>query len=382
MVIVLLCITALLVYLSFEAALAGLRRNSVKLRVAVTGVRGKSSVTRLITAAFHQSRLKIIGKVTGSKPVLLYPDGKEEDIKRKKKPSVTEQVRVLLKKANMLHVDGFVSETMSIKPEILRCEMQNILKPQFIAITRIEIDHKEDLGKTIQEIRRNIARACNPGATVVTMKENLDKPSIEILKRKGCNIIEIDSHKFSIKPDNYVEFDENLALAHKVCEIVGIDENSIFKAFRNVSGDIGVLRFWKLTNNVIVVNGFAANDPDSTIKVFNRTEEILNKLGPFDQIVGILNLRADRVDRTIQWLNCLKEWFPFEKLYVVGPDSALFVKRLKNSKCAAITVEKFIDVVNEFGQGTVIFGFGNIAGAGMKLIEKWQENGLCLKLRL
>jgi poly-gamma-glutamate synthase PgsB/CapB len=353
----------------------------VKLRVAVTGVRGKSSVTRLITAAFHQSRLKIIGKVTGSKPVLLYPDGKEEDIKRKKKPSVTEQVRVLLKKANMLHVDGFVSETMSIKPEILRCEMQNILKPQFIAITRIEIDHKEDLGKTIQEIRRNIARACNPGATVVTMKENLDKPSIEILKRKGCNIIEIDSHKFSIKPDNYVEFDENLALAHKVCEIVGIDENSIFKAFRNVSGDIGVLRFWKLTNNVIVVNGFAANDPDSTIKVFNRTEEILNKLGPFDQIVGILNLRADRVDRTIQWLNCLKEWFPFEKLYVVGPDSALFVKRLKNSKCAAITVEKFIDVVNEFGQGTVIFGFGNIAGAGMKLIEKWQENGLCLKLR-
>ncbi|HBT25788.1 MAG TPA: poly-gamma-glutamate synthase PgsB [Pseudothermotoga sp.] len=381
MVIVLLCITALLVYLSFEAALAGLRRNSVKLRVAVTGVRGKSSVTRLITAAFHQSRLKIIGKVTGSKPVLLYPDGKEEDIKRKKKPSVTEQVRVLLKKANMLHVDGFVSETMSIKPEILRCEMQNILKPQFIAITRIEIDHKEDLGKTIQEIRRNIARACNPGATVVTMKENLDKPSIEILKRKGCNIIEIDSHKFSIKPDNYVEFDENLALAHKVCEIVGIDENSIFKAFRNVSGDIGVLRFWKLTNNVIVVNGFAANDPDSTIKVFNRTEEILNKLGPFDQIVGILNLRADRVDRTIQWLNCLKEWFPFEKLYVVGPDSALFVKRLKNSKCAAITVEKFIDVVNEFGQGTVIFGFGNIAGAGMKLIEKWQENGLCLKLR-
>jgi poly-gamma-glutamate synthase PgsB/CapB len=381
MVIVLLCITALLVYLSFEAALAGLRRNSVKLRVAVTGVRGKSSVTRLITAAFHQSRLKIIGKVTGSKPVLLYPDGKEEDIKRKKKPSVTEQVRVLLKKANMLHVDGFVSETMSIKPEILRCEMQNILKPQFIAITRIEIDHKEDLGKTIQEIRRNIARACNPGATVVTMKENLDKPSIEILKRKGCNIIEIDSHKFSIKPDNYVEFDENLALAHKVCEIVGIDENSIFKAFWNVSGDIGVLRFWKLTNNVIVVNGFAANDPDSTIKVFNRTEEILNKLGPFDQIVGILNLRADRVDRTIQWLNCLKEWFPFEKLYVVGPDSALFVKRLKNSKCAAITVEKFIDVVNEFGQGTVIFGFGNIAGAGMKLIEKWQENGLCLKLR-
>ncbi|ABV33731.1 poly-gamma-glutamate synthase PgsB [Pseudothermotoga lettingae] len=381
MVIVLLCIAVLLTYLSFEAVLAGSRRNSVKLRIAVTGVRGKSSVTRLITGVFQQSGLKVIGKVTGSKPVLLYPDGKEEDIKRKKKPSVIEQVRVLLKKAIMLHVDGFVSETMSIKPEILRCEIQNILKPQFIAITRIEIDHTEDLGKTIQEIRQNIARACNPGATVVTMKENLDKSSVEILKRKGCNVIEIDSHKFLIKPDSYVEFDENLALAHKICEIVGIDESSIFNAFRNISGDIGVLRFWKLTNDVIVVNGFAANDPDSTIRVFNRAKEILNELGSFDQFVGILNLRADRVDRTVQWLNCLKEWFPFEKLYVVGSDSALFVKRLKNPKCVATTVEKLIDVVSRFDQRTVIFGFGNIAGAGMKLIEKWQENGLCLKLQ-
>lgn len=374
---------SLVIFLAFlvcETIYARVLRRSVKLRIVVTGVRGKSSVTRLITYALQKRGIKVLGKVTGSKPVLLYPNGQEIEIKRKRYPSVLEQIRVLLKTANYLNVDGLVSETMSINPEILRCEMQNILKPSIIVIARITLDHVEMLGNNIEEIRKNIVNACCNGATVVTLKGNLDESSIEILKKKKCTLIEVEPRGDTVKPIDYLEFDENISLALAACQIVGLKKEEFMENLLKAAGDIGALKIWKLKSGVIVINGFAANDPESTIKVFERSKQFLIQKG-FSNLnfIGILNLRSDRVDRTLQWLKCLKEWFPFERVYVTGADSALFVKRLKNPNCLTFNAGDIIEEVSKFECGTAVFGFGNIAGVGLKLIDWWQRDGECLK---
>jgi len=378
--VTLTCFVIFISFLTFEAMYAHFMRSRIKLRIAVTGVRGKSSVTRLITFVLKQNGMKVLGKVTGSRAVLIYPNGEEKSIERRGKPSVTEQVRVLLKTAKREGVDGLVCETMSVSPEILRCEIQNILKPHIIVITRLSVDHVQELGSTIDQVKKNIISVCNPKSTVITLKGNLDDLSVETLKKK-CKVIEVETRNDAPKPVDYIEFDENLALARAVGEFLGLKE--ITKdILEKASGDIGALRCWKLENDVVFVNGFAANDPDSTIRVFEMARGFLARNGlSSGRFIGILNLRADRVDRTLQWLKQIKIWFPFEKLYVTGPDNALFVRRAKDSRCVPIRAEDILDEIERLEPQTVVFGFGNIAGVGLRLIDQLQENERCLKLQ-
>lgn len=384
MIIALICFAIFVSFLAFEATYAYLMRSRIKLRIAVTGVRGKSSVTRLVASVLRQSGMKVLGKVTGSRPVLIYPSGEEKIIDRKRKPSVTEQVKVLLKTASKLCVDSFVSETMSVNPEILRCEIQNILKPHITVITRLSMDHVEELGNTIEQVRKNIVSACGANSTVITLKGNLDESSMKILRKKKCRVIEVEARGEVAKPIDYIEFDENVALAHAVGEFLGLKEK-IKDGLEEVLGDVGALRCWKLKNDVIFVNGFAANDPDSTVRVFNRAREFLVRYGLLNlKLVGVLNLRSDRVDRTIQWLKQMKTWFPFERLYVMGSDNVLFARKFKDPRCLPLKVKYVEDILEEIGKlepKTVVFGFGNIAGVALKLIDWLQENGECLRLR-
>ncbi|MEJ5228449.1 MAG: poly-gamma-glutamate synthase PgsB [Pseudothermotoga sp.] len=381
MLVALICSVIFISFLVYEAIYACRVRNRIKLRIAVTGVRGKSSVTRLITLALKQSGMRVLGKVTGSRAFLIYPNGEEEIIKRKRKPSVTEQIRVLLRTAKNQGVDSFVSETMSVSPEILRCEIQNILKPHIVVITHLCVDHVQELGNTIDQVRKNIVSVCNFNSTVITLKGNLDSSSIEVLKKKKCKVIEVEVRNEVPKPVDYIEFDENLALAYAVSEFLGLKEKTK-DSLRKASGDIGALRCWKLHNGVIFVNGFAANDPDSTIRVFNMAKEFLAHNGlSSSKFVGILNLRSDRVDRTLQWLKQMKTWFPFERLYVTGPDNVLFARRIKDSRCLPVKPETILDEIERLDPQTVVFGFGNIAGVGLKLIDQLQESERCLRLQ-
>jgi UDP-N-acetylmuramyl tripeptide synthase len=75
------CLVVLIAYLLAERILLGRRRRRIPLRIAVTGTRGKSSVVRLIAAAMREAGLSVLAKTTGSQPILIHPDGEEEERK-------------------------------------------------------------------------------------------------------------------------------------------------------------------------------------------------------------------------------------------------------------------------------------------------------------
>ncbi|NPV82652.1 MAG: poly-gamma-glutamate synthase PgsB, partial [Candidatus Aminicenantes bacterium] len=109
----------LLIYLSIEAVRFRRRLKKIPVRVAVGGIRGKSSITRLIAGGLRQAGLKVMAKTTGSRPVLIYPDGHEQEISRRGHPTILEQ-KMLVKVAAAAEADFLVSEMMSIQPECLR----------------------------------------------------------------------------------------------------------------------------------------------------------------------------------------------------------------------------------------------------------------------
>jgi len=64
-----------IILLSFEAYVVKKRVRRILLRIHVNGTRGKSSVTEYIAAGLRPEK-KVLAKITGIKPTIIYPDGK------------------------------------------------------------------------------------------------------------------------------------------------------------------------------------------------------------------------------------------------------------------------------------------------------------------
>ena len=98
-----------------------------------------------------------------------------------------------------------------------------------------------------------------------------------------------------------------------------------------------------------------------------------------DEVVGVLNLRADRGARTLQWIAALKQSGDgrFRKLFVTGSHSGAvrrhlrYAQVLKSGSPEAMTAA----VISDAPEGSVIFGFGNVKGAGMDLVKYWSKLG-------
>ncbi len=131
LVIVTVVLTLLSSYLFAERIVLERRLKKIPLRIAVTGVRGKSSVVRLVAAALRASGRTVLARTTGSRPVFIDPDGSEHEIPRRGSPNLLEG-KTLLERAVKLGADVLVCELMSITPEYLRLEARRLFRPTLL----------------------------------------------------------------------------------------------------------------------------------------------------------------------------------------------------------------------------------------------------------
>ena len=90
--------------------------SKLPIRIHVNGARGKSSVTRLISAGLRAGGLKTVGKVTGSVSRIINEHGKDLVIHRLRSASIGEQVRLLRNFAKE-KPDAVVVECMAVDPQ-------------------------------------------------------------------------------------------------------------------------------------------------------------------------------------------------------------------------------------------------------------------------
>ncbi len=142
---------AFILYLIYERLALQRQRDSIPLRIAVTGTRGKSSVTRLIASILREDGRRVIAKTTGSEARIILPNADEIEIKRRGIPSIIEQKK-FIRKAAQLKSDCIVAEIMSIHPENHFVESQQILQPHIVVVTNVRQDHTEAMGESKEEI--------------------------------------------------------------------------------------------------------------------------------------------------------------------------------------------------------------------------------------
>ncbi len=360
----------------------------------VTGTRGKSSVTRLVAAGLRASGARVVAKTTGSKPMLILPDGSEREIVRPGVASVREQVR-LVSLAAELGADTLVAEMMSIGAECLAAESRSILRPGTVAVTNVRFDHLDDMGRTKDRIAETLASAFPPGGAVFVPDEEVHPAFENAAARTGATLRPVlqaagrpgDGGAPATRLD---EFEPNVRLARAVLAALGVDEETARRGMATARPDFGSLRAWRVspgdgTPEAICVSAFAANDPESTSAVLARIRAKL-PLGdrPF---VGLLCLREDRGDRTLQWAGAAAEGFfrDFSAVVLAGPASRAALRisrkgreagRTAFSRFAGRSPEALMDhLFSSTPGGPVIIGLGNIAGWGERLVRFWNEKG-------
>ncbi len=388
--VALLCIGIIATFLSIESLWTRKARSKISLRICVTGTRGKSSVTRLITSVFQEHGIRAIGKVTGSQAMLLLPNQQEKPLIRKGAPTILEQIRVLLRFAAAEKCQTIVSEIMSISPEMQRAESIRILDPHITVITNIRMDHMGITGSSLPEIGSAFLDAVPPRSIIVMRKEDWIRSeySIKKIHKRGIQLEWIDDEEEtdSLKSSKhelekiqmqlgYQERLENMALAERVARMAGIPEPSIHQGMAKVRKDPGVLEPVIQKDQPIFIPAFSANDPESTWILLDQAMR-LHSLQP-DSIVGVLCLRADKPERTWQWKQALlAKTPPFKELFVVGKDANALKRGLP--KTPTVTILKGLSDMNmvkavRIGNPKGVFGFGNHIGWGERWMDAWNS---------
>lgn len=315
--------------------------------VAVGGVRGKSSVTRLIAAALREAGIKTFARTTGSKPVIIFPDGQEEEINRTGLPSILEGKKVL-NLARKAKAQALVVELMAINPECLETEVRKIFKPQLLILTNFRPDHLEELGRSREEVARNLLRSVSRDTTVLLLEEEITPEIKEYLEKKGVPLIVASdevkigqsgpgrlSEGENLAPQDWRrnfgdDFPQNIRLALAAIRYLGLNEATAISGMRKVKPDFGSLKIWEYAlpgkSCGYLVSAFAANEPESSAMVVRKIKELI----PWGKkkIYALLLFRRDRGDRTAQWLQAIRSGFfaGFDGLFLCGcPSFSLFL---------------------------------------------------------
>ncbi len=332
----------------------------------------------------------MVARTTGSKPSVIFPDG-EEEIKRRGSPSILEGKKIL-KKGVDLQAKALVLELMSIHPERGYYESVRMFRPQILVITNVRLDHLAQMGASKEDIARSVASAIPEEATVLVPQKEFFPVFQEVAEKMSSTIIQIpgDSSAEYIQSKSDLssfELEENIRLALAVTEFLGMDEKVALRGMAKARPDFGSLRVWTADFGSppkcwYLVSSFAANDPESTQLVLSR---LLEKM-PFNgkEMIGLLNLRRDRGDRTLQWLQALKEGaFPeIKRFFFVGDHASALKRRLKSSGKAELFVSKSLEpkkimeeISGEMNEEAVLVGMGNMGGLGKELVSYWEEIG-------
>jgi hypothetical protein len=154
--------------------------------------------------------------------------------------------------------------------------------------------------------------------------------------------------------------------------------------------DFGGLRAWRgrfgdPPRPALCVSAFAANEPESSALALEKIKKRFPSAAR--ALVGLLSLREDRGDRTLQWIRAAGEGFfrEFALVVLLGPPARAALRKigklpdrgnavffpLEGSSPAEMMNHVFSRVAGE----PVVVGLGNIVGPGERIVRYWEEKG-------
>ena len=370
-----LCIAGILEYQFHLKSLA-----LIPLRIHVNGTRGKSSVTRLVAAGLREGGLRTFAKTTGTAPRVIDSEGKDRIIHRLRLPSIGEQVR-LLRYFSVQKPDAVVIECMAVQPQYQWIAEHKMVKSHIGVITNVRPDHLDEMGPTEEDVAHSLCNTVPVNSVLITGEDQ--KPDIlrEVAKKNGTRFIKSDEssiQKKELDGFSYMEHPANIAVALDVCKQVGVNRSTALKGMHKVQPDAGALVAWNLdmnNKNVRFVNGMAANDPVSTLQIWNFISE---KFVTDEETTCVFfNSRDDRPVRTRQMIELTFEKIKPDYFFIRGDKVKKIIDTFGNTSLKTSIdiigleqpLEDVISSLKNLPNNSLVYAIGNQVGAGQEILE-------------
>jgi poly-gamma-glutamate synthase PgsB/CapB len=274
------------------------RMDQLAVRVHVNGIRGKSSVTRLVAGVLREGGYVTVAKTTGSAARVIGPHGEESPIKRRGAATINEQVDIVRDHVGP-GVEALVIECMAVRPLYQEYSQEFIVRSDITIITNVREDHQEEMGETLEQIADSMSVTIPRNGVLVTaenrphllarLEANATARGSRCLYADPRQVLDEDLRGF-----DYLQFKDNVAIGLTLAKLLGIDRETALCGMWKSVPDVGVVRLRTYDirgKRILWVPMFAANDRESVIVTY----ELLQAYFPDGAtVIGILNNRLDR----------------------------------------------------------------------------------------
>ena len=366
-----------LCYLCIEAIQVRKLRKRLKKVIHINGIRGKSTVSRLVDAGLRSAGYKVFTKTTGTSPRIIDVHNAEREIPRQGKANIREQIQAL-RWAVRQHADILIVECMAVKPVLQAVCEHAILRSDVTAITNVRADHLDEMGKTLDEIAVSLSNTIPDHAAFFTA----DAAYFDFFTQQ-CAPKHTKVFLSGDLQDAYraIDFPDNVALALDICAYLGVDKTKALEGMKTYRKDPGCLKTVSYRNaqnrTLFFINTLAANDPQST-------EIILKKAASQDywhhKRFLLINNRTDRMSRLEQYVQfAVAHQELFDIILISGESKQLFYQRLQQHiNNANIIIVDNVQYFETLKEDAVIFAAGNICRSGKILADYFEQRGTVL----
>jgi poly-gamma-glutamate synthase PgsB/CapB len=352
----------------------------IPVRIHVNGTRGKTSVARLIAAGLRAGGKRVYAKTSGTLASVTNENGAEFPVFRFSQPNIIEQLRIL-RRVSRNRPEMVVIECMALQPRFQSLTETQMIRSTHGVITNARRDHLDVMGPT----GRDVALALAGSTPIKGRLFTAEKKHIDIFdfaaKDRGTSIRQTsDAEVASISHDDlarfqYQEHAENVALSLGICEELGVPRDIALEGMTGLAPEPGATQIYKLSfhkRELVFVNAFAANDPESTRRIWNRVTARYTPEAGYRRI-AVVNCRSDRPQRSQQIAKAAASWAHTDHFIVVGYGTIIFLREASRRGISPerLTVEEgasasdIVETILEVGgQRAVIVGMANIKGVG------------------
>ncbi len=314
---------------------------------------------------------------------MILPDGTEFPVFRPSKANVIEQLRII-DNAVELKSEALVLECMALIPALQWLSESRLVRATHGVITNAREDHLDVMGPSERDVAKALAGMVPVGGKLFTAeRDHLDIFSAAATDR-GTELISVSEEDVdAIQPlelasFSYVEHAENIALALKVCEDLGVSRGDALQGMWSAKPDPGAMVAYEMNffgREIHFINGFAANDPESTERIWRMT---LDRYAHVPTKIAVFNCRADRPDRSDQLGRIAASWPQPDHYLLIGTGTYIFAKAatkaginpLKISFAENRRVDEIFEAIIELsGSASMVMGMANIGGIGLELIR-------------
>ena len=334
--------------------------DKVPLRILVNGTRGKSSVTRMLIAALNGCGIRTCGKTTGSDARFILPDLSEEPVPRKNGIRMVFEHTMMFEKAVSNDCQAIVCECMAIREESQKVVGSRLVRPSISIITNARVDHVDQMGNTAEETAAVLCRSIGPSTDVYT------SDLVVVQGLKGVNVNVHLAGPLTEKQRSVLNFfsfpvhEENLSLVLAVCRDIGLDEQKVLDSVVNAVPDKGMTSAEEVRGH-LVVNGFAANDAESSARLFDGLD--------MSEVTVVYGNRADREFR-LPYFRDLLQSVEVRDIVVTGDNASKcrrYFSRIPGVQVRVADMKDMKAFLDSCRRNIICLG--NIKGSGERMLE-------------